>query len=56
MVDPSRPVNPKMHYVVLTVASSECLKQFLNPLDLFTIMETDTNAERSYGQITYLYL
>ncbi len=39
MVDHSRPVNPRMHYVALTMTSSSCLKLYLNPremgLDLF---------------------
>ncbi len=35
MADQSRPVNPRMHYVVLTMTSSGCLKLYLNPLELF---------------------
>ncbi len=31
---PSQSVNPRMHYVVLTVTSSECLKLYLNPCEL----------------------
>ncbi len=34
MADQSQPVNPRMHYVVLTVTSSGCLKLYLNPWEL----------------------
>ncbi len=31
MADQTQPVNPRMHYVVLTVTSGGCLKLYLNP-------------------------
>ncbi len=31
MADQSRPVNPRMHYMVLTVTSSGCVKLYFNP-------------------------
>ncbi len=34
MADQRRPVNPRMHYMVLTLTSSGCLKLYLNPWEL----------------------
>ncbi len=36
MADQRWPINPRIHYVVLTVTSSGCLKLYLNPWELST--------------------
>ncbi len=36
IADQSWPVNPRMHYVVLTVTSSGCLKLYLIPWELYS--------------------
>ncbi len=38
MDDQSRPVDPKLHYVVMTVTSNGYLKLYLNPCELYVTL------------------
>ncbi len=56
MAHQSRPINPRMHYVVLTVTSSGCLELYLNPLEFGVLQTAVDTCNTVLSQISNLLI